>query len=157
MKTQTWAESCSTSPKCLPSWKRGTSCWNEQLQFALENRHQWLEGVNGMCHLTMTLDLVKCSRAVQKTLLHRRRSKITSQSNPVIFIGCYFSNSHLVQNKDEDFALWIWMDTAAMSGYNFEGLGACGTFILNKKTKEALEGSWKKDDNGLMVPLHLPC
>ena len=38
-----------------------------------------------------------------------------------------------------------------------EGFGACDTFIIIQKQNVALEGEWKKDDDGLMVPLDLPC
>ena len=34
---------------------------------------------------------------------------------------------------------------------------ACETFIIIKKPNVRLEGGWKKDDNGLVVPLDFPC
>ena len=34
---------------------------------------------------------------------------------------------------------------------------ACDAFILIKKPNVALEGGREKDDDGLMVPLDLPC
>ena len=102
-------------------------------------------------------------------------AKSLINSNPVIFTGCYFFYLHLCNPNVFIYEPSEWCP-GAKEGWRFlhcesgwtllqcpdkykinEGFAECETLIIIKKPNVALVREWKKDDNGLMLPLDLPC